>query len=89
MRGLGEPVLGGRCPLTSPLFCLPPPNVCGSVRITEHLYLQLVGEGAEPAAQDGSQEPRGRSHYTKVKGRRGQPAPQAWVRTCMSSCYVT
>ena len=42
-----------------------------AVRITEHLYLQPAGEGAEPAAQDGSQEPRGRSHYTKVKGGEG------------------
>lgn len=73
MRELGEPVLGGRCPLTSPLFCPPPPNVCGSVRIPEHLYLQTVGRGAEPTTQDGSQEPRGTSHYTKLKGEEGTP----------------
>jgi len=73
MRGLGEPVLGGLCPLTSPLFCPPPPDVCGSVRIPEHLYLQTVGGRSELTAQDGSKEPRGTSHHTKLKGEEGTP----------------
>lgn len=91
MRGLGQPVHGGRCPLTSPLFCPPPPDVCGSVRITGHLYLQTVGRGAEPTAQDGSQEPRGTSHYTKPKGEEGTPSSTGLAENMyvFLLCHVT
>ena len=92
IKGLNERVEGanGWEVLWLHLFAVPYfLDVCGSVRTTEHLYLQWTGRGPEPTAWDCSHKPEEHVITLNKMWRRGQPILQALERTTrVSSHYI-